>query len=93
MRLQTWKPQKFKETLIGNHKETQKTLKTSGLFHFTRLVGYLKNSTVGHSFLPVSTFPFYLLRLYLQHEGRGKATKVDENVTKWTDICRSTVNF
>ena len=41
MRLQTWKPQKFKETLIGNHKETQKTLKTSGLFHFTRLVGIL----------------------------------------------------
>ena len=39
MRLQTWKPQKFKEKLIGNHKETQKTLKISGLFHFTRLVG------------------------------------------------------
>ena len=38
MRLQTWKPQKFKEKLIGNHKETQKTLKISGLFHFTRLV-------------------------------------------------------
>ena len=37
MRLQTWKPQKFKEKLI--HKETQKTLKISGLFHFTRLVG------------------------------------------------------
>ena len=38
MRLQTWKPKKFKEKLIGNHKETQKTLKISGLFHFTRLV-------------------------------------------------------
>ena len=39
MRLQTWKPQKLKEKLIGNHKETQNTLKISGLFHFTRLVG------------------------------------------------------
>ena len=38
MRLQTWKPQKLKEKLIGNHKETQNTLKISGLFHFTRLV-------------------------------------------------------
>ena len=36
--MQTWKPKKFKEKLIGNHKETQKTLKISGLFHFTRLV-------------------------------------------------------
>ena len=45
MRLQTRKPQKLKETLIGNHKETQKTLKTSGLFHFTRLVpnNYIAN--------------------------------------------------
>ena len=38
MRLQTWKPQKLKEKLIGNHKETQNALKISGLFHFTRLV-------------------------------------------------------
>ena len=38
VRLQTWKPQKLKEKLIGNHKETQNTLKISGLFHFTRLV-------------------------------------------------------
>ena len=27
----------------------------------------------------------------MQHEGRGKATKVDKNVAKWTKICRSTV--
>ena len=38
MQLQTRKPQKLKEKLIGNHKETQNTLKISGLFHFTRLV-------------------------------------------------------
>ena len=38
MRLQTWKPQKIKEKLIGNHKETQNTLKIGGIFHFTRLV-------------------------------------------------------
>ena len=28
---------------------------------------------------------------YMQRVGRGKATKVDENVAKWTKICRSTV--
>ena len=38
MRLQTRKPQKLKEKLIGNHKETQNTLKIGGSFHFTRLV-------------------------------------------------------
>ena len=27
----------------------------------------------------------------MQYEGRGKAAKVDENVAKWTKICRSTV--
>ena len=43
MRLQTRKPQKLKEKLIGNHKETQNTLKISGLFHFTRLVSYFKD--------------------------------------------------
>ena len=29
----------------------------------------------------------------MQYEGRGKAAKVDENVAKWTKICRSTVLF
>ena len=29
--------------------------------------------------------------LSMQHEGRGKAAKVDENVSQWTKICRSTV--
>ena len=29
----------------------------------------------------------------MQHEGRGKAAKVDENVSQWTKICRSTVSF
>ena len=53
---------------------------------------YLKNSNAGNSFWPLSTFPFYLLRLYMQPEGRGKATKVDKNVAKWTKICRSTVS-
>ena len=28
----------------------------------------------------------------MQHEGCEKAAKVDENVAKWTKICRSTVN-
>ena len=27
----------------------------------------------------------------MQHEGRGKAAKVDKNVSQWTKICRSTV--
>ena len=27
----------------------------------------------------------------MQHEGRGKAAKVDENASQWTKICRSTV--
>ena len=27
----------------------------------------------------------------MHHEGRGKAAKVDENVSQWTKICRSTV--
>ena len=27
----------------------------------------------------------------MQHEGRDKAAKVDENVAKWTKICRSMV--
>ena len=54
MRLQTWKPQKFKETLIGNHKETQKTLKTSGLFHFTRLVCTLKMRSIKIALKPPS---------------------------------------
>ena len=46
MRLQTWKPQKFKEKIIGNHKETQKTLVTSGLFDFTRIVEKMHNEVV-----------------------------------------------
>ena len=29
----------------------------------------------------------------MQHEGRGKAAKVDENVSQWTKICRSTVSI
>ena len=29
----------------------------------------------------------------MYHEGCGKATKVDENVAKWTKICRSTVHI
>ena len=28
---------------------------------------------------------------YMQHVGRGMATKVDENVAKWRKICRNTV--
>ena len=38
-----------------------------------------------------SNISFYLLRLNMQHKGHGKATKVDENVAKWTKICLSTV--
>ena len=34
---------------------------------------------------------FLHLRFSLQHEGHKKAAKVDENVGKWTKICRSTV--
>ena len=34
MRLQTWKPQKFKEKLIGNHKETQKNIKNKWIISF-----------------------------------------------------------
>ena len=45
---------------------------------------YLKNSKAGNSFWPLSTFPSCLLRLYMQPDGRGKATKVDKNVAKWT---------
>ena len=29
--------------------------------------------------------------LSMQHEGHGKAAKVDENLSQWTKICRSTV--
>ena len=54
---------------------------------------YLKNSKAGNSFWPLSTFPLYMLSFYMQHEGRGKAAEVDENVAKWTKICRSTVSF
>ena len=34
MRLQTWKPQKFKEKLIGNHKETKKNIKKKWIISF-----------------------------------------------------------
>ena len=44
-----------------------------------------------NSIWPLSTFAFYMSRFYMQHEGRGKAAKVDENVANWTKICRSTV--
>ena len=59
MRLQTWKPQKSKEKLIGNHKETQKTLRISGLFHFTRLVENIYvETTIAHLSQAVFSFSF-----------------------------------
>ena len=56
MRLQTWKPQKLKEKLIGNHKETQNTLKIGGLFYFTRLVlQYVIDMKTNFSFLSLAS--------------------------------------
>ena len=52
---------------------------------------YLRNSKAGILFWPLSTFAFYLTMLSMQHEGRGKAAKVDENLAKWAKIWRSTV--
>ena len=51
----------------------------------------MRISKAGISFWPLSTFPIYLVMLSMQHESRGKAAKVDENVAQWTKICRSTV--
>ena len=39
----------------------------------------------------LQSFPFFMLWLYMQHEGRRKAAKLDENVAKWRKICRCTV--
>ena len=44
------------------------------------------------AFVYISFLHVKVLQIYMQHEGCGKAAKVDENVAKWTKICRSTVN-
>ena len=45
-----------------------------------------------HSSGPIYEISRYFAMLSMQHEGHGKAAKVDENVSQWTKICRSTVN-
>ena len=51
----------------------------------------MKNFKAGNSISPWTLFLFYMVMLYLQNKGRGKAAKVVNFVAKWLNLCLSTV--
>ena len=53
----------------------------------------MQNSKAGNSIAPWTLFLFCLVMFYMQHKGRGKATKVVEFVAKWLNFYVTTVDI